>query len=147
MDHAEKAVRFYNQNFNCSQGVFAAFAPELGMEEETALKLGTNFGSGLRSGEVCGAVSGALLALGLKYGHSVVGDTETKFHSYNKAEEFLSGFRAAQGTIVCRELLGYDLTCPEDMQIIQEKNLFHTTCVDMVRCAAEILEAMLEEDV
>lgn len=145
MDHAEKAVAFYNQKFNCSQGIFAAFAPELGIDEKTALKLGTNLGSGARSAQICGAVSGALLVLGLKYGHCEVGDMESKFHSYSKAEDFLHRFREKRGTIVCRELLGLDLTKPEDMKVIQEQNIFYTTCVDIVRCAAETLDEIMNE--
>lgn len=61
MSHKEKAVEYYNNNFNCSQGVFTAFATELGMDEKLALKLATNFGGGERKGELCGAVAGALM--------------------------------------------------------------------------------------
>ena len=65
----EKAVEYYNNNFNCSQGVFTAFATEMGMDEKLALKLATNFGGGERKGELCGAVAGALMVLGLRCGH------------------------------------------------------------------------------
>ena len=54
MSHAETAVEYYNNNFNCSQGVFAAFATELGIDEKLALRLGTNFGGGERKGELLG---------------------------------------------------------------------------------------------
>lgn len=57
MNHAERAVEYYNNNFNCSQGVFTAFATELGIDEKLALRLGTNFGGGERKGELCGAVA------------------------------------------------------------------------------------------
>ena len=63
MSHAEKALTYYGSNFNCSQSVFTAFATEMGMDEQTALRLGTNFGGGARKGEMCGAVSGALMVL------------------------------------------------------------------------------------
>ena len=76
--HAEKAVDYYGHNFNCSQGVFTAYAIEQGIDEKLALKLATNFGGGARKGEMCGAVSGALMVLGLLYGHSESDDLDTK---------------------------------------------------------------------
>ena len=69
MNHAEKAVEYYSNNFNCSQGVFTTYATEMGMDEKMALMLATNFGGGERKGELCGAVAGALMVLGLRCGH------------------------------------------------------------------------------
>lgn len=69
MSHADKAVEYYSHNFNCSQGIFATYAVENGFDEKMALKLGTNFGGGARKGEMCGAVAGALMVIGLLYGH------------------------------------------------------------------------------
>lgn len=143
MSHVEKALELYGSNFNCAQAVFGAFAGDLGLDEKTALKIGTNLGSGARSGEICGAVSGALMVLGLKYGQCDSDDTDSKLHSYEKAEEFLAKFKEVNGTIICRELLGYDLTKPEDMEIIAEKNLFRTFCPDMVESAVKVLEGII----
>ena len=78
MNHVDKALDLFKSKFHCSQAVFAAFSEELGLSEEQALKIGSCFGSGMRKGEVCGACTGALMVLGLKYGHSKVGDTESK---------------------------------------------------------------------
>ena len=78
MNHKEKAVDYYNNNFNCSQGVFTAFATEMGMDEKLALKIATNFGGGERKGELCGAVAGALMVLGLRCGHCDSEDAEGK---------------------------------------------------------------------
>ncbi len=145
MDRAEKAVDYYMHNFNCSQGVFTAFAAETGFDEKTALKIATNFGGGARKGELCGAVAGALMVLGLKYGHCDSGDMDTKQRSYRISEEYLNRFIEANGSVVCRELLELDLTDPEDMKIIKEKNLFRTRCPELVRSAAEILEGLISE--
>ena len=128
MDRAEKAVDYYMHNFNCSQGVFTAFAAETGFDEKTALKIATNFGGGARKGELCGAV-----------------DMDTKQRSYRISEEYLNRFIEANGSVVCRELLELDLTDPEDMKIIKEKNLFRTRCPELVRSAAEILEGLISE--
>ena len=69
MTKAEKAVDLYGKNFNCSQAVLTAFAEDFGLSEKMALSLGTSFGGGARNGQMCGAVSGALMVLGLKFGH------------------------------------------------------------------------------
>lgn len=144
MSHVEKALTYYGSNFNCSQSVFTAFATEMGMDEQTALRLGTNFGGGARKGEMCGAVSGALMVLGLFCGHCVSSDTEGKRRAYEISEEFMDRFKEKNGSVVCRELLGYDLTKAEDIEIIKKNNLFRTFCPDMVRSAVEVLEEMLQ---
>ncbi len=147
MNHADKAVAYYGKHFNCSQGVFTAFATEMGMDEETALKLATNFGGGARKGELCGAVAGALMVLGLRCGHCDSEDAAGKAEAFRISEEFMNRFQARNGSVVCRELLGYDLTKADDMAIIRERNLFQTTCPDMVRSAAEILDGMIQEGI
>ena len=147
MNHAERAVEYYNTNFNCSQGVFTAFATELGIDEKLALRLGTNFGGGERKGELCGAVAGALMVLGLRCGHCESDDLEGKANAYRISEEFMNRFIETNGSVVCRELLGYDLTKTEDMKIIKDKNLFRTICPEMVRSAATILDEMINEGI
>lgn len=145
MNHVEKALEYYNNNFNCSQGVFTAFATEMGMDEKTALKVATNFGGGERKGELCGAVAGALMVLGLRCGHCESNDAESKAKAYAVSEEVMNRFIEKNGSVVCRELLGYDLTKTEDMLVIQEQNLFRTLCPKMVESAASILDEMISE--
>lgn len=145
MNHVEKALEYYNNNFNCSQGVFTAFSTEMGMDEKTALKVATNFGGGERKGELCGAVAGALMVLGLRCGHCESKDAESKAKAYAVSEEFMNRFTEKNGSVVCRELLGYDLTKKEDMIVIQEQNLFRTLCPKMVESAASILDEMISE--
>ena len=144
--HAEKAVDDYLRNFNCTQGVFTTYAVEHGIDEKLALRLATNFGGGARKGEMCGAVSGALLVLGLLYGHSESDDLETKEKAYAMSEEYMNRFIRKNGSVVCRELLGYDLSKPEEKAVIMEKNLFRTLCPEMIRSAVEILDELLEEN-
>lgn len=145
MDYVEKAEKYFNNNFNCSQAVFTTFATELGLDEETALRIATQFGGGARKGEMCGAVAGALMVLGLKYGHCHAEDMEEKGKAYQIAEDFMNRFIAEKGTVVCRELLGYDVSKKEDMEKIKELNLFKTTCPEMIRCATRIVEQMINE--
>ena len=143
--HEEKAVEYYSRNFNCTQGVFTTYAIEHGIDEKLALRLATNFGGGARKGEMCGAVSGALMVLGLLYGHSESSDLESKAKAYAMSEEYMNRFIAKNGSAVCRELLGYDLSKPDEYEKIKEKNLFRTFCPEMVKNAVSILDEMLEE--
>ena len=145
MKHSDKATEYFCHNFNCSQAVFTTFATERGFDEKLALKLATNFGGGGRKGEMCGAVSGALMVLGLIAGHNDENDLDSKAKAYALSEEFMNRFIEANGTVVCRELLGYDLSKTEDMAAIKEKGLFKTTCPELIRCAADILDIMITE--
>lgn len=145
MNHVDKAEEYFCNNFNCSQAVFTSFATELGLDEKLALKISTQFGGGARKGEMCGAVSGALMVLGLKYGHCHAEDMEEKEKAYQIAENFMNKFIEKQGTVVCRELLGYDISKTEDMERIKELNLFKTICPKMIRCATELVEQFDEK--
>lgn len=145
MNHADEAVHYYSNNFNCSQAIFTTFAKEVGIDEELALKIATQFGGGARKGEMCGAVSGALMVLGLKYGHCHGKDAEEKIKAYEIAEDFMNRFIEKKGTVVCRELLGYDVSKVDDMEKIRELNLFRTKCPEMIICATEILDEMIIE--
>ena len=145
MNKTDKALELFSNNFNCSQAVLTAFAPDFGLDEQLALKLGTSFGGGARNGDICGAVSGALLVIGLKYGHYISSDSEQKARAYEIAVEYTRRFREANGSIVCRDLLGYDLTKPDEMACIKEKGLFGTVCPKMIKSAVEILESVLAD--
>lgn len=145
MNKADRALELFSNNFNCSQAVFAAFAPELGIDEKLALMLGTSFGGGARNGEMCGAVSGALMVLGAKYGHYNSSDEGQKSRAYAITSEFTRRFKDANDSLVCRELLGYDLSKPDEMACIKEKGLFGEICPKMVKSAVEVLESVLAD--
>jgi len=132
--------RFF-QGFNCSQAVFSAYAPSFGVDLETALKLASPFGGGLaRQGEACGAVTGALLALGLSRGSATA---EAKEEAYRFAADFLRRFQERHNTILCRELIGYDLSSPEGLQRAREGGVFKTICPRLVKDATEIVAEFL----
>lgn len=86
MNKVEKSLNYFKNGFNCSQALLATYATDFGLSEEMALKVATQFGGGARKGEMCGAVSGALMVLGLKYGHYHYGDVEEKTNAYKIAE-------------------------------------------------------------
>ncbi len=145
MNKTDKALELFSNNFNCSQAVLTAFAPDFGLDEKLALMLGTSFGGGARNGEICGAVSGALMVLGLKYGHFDSADCEQKSRAYSIAVEYTKRYKEANGSIVCRDLLGYDLSKPDEMACIKEKGLFGEVCPKAIKSAVEILESILAD--
>lgn len=145
MNKTDKALELFSNNFNCSQAVLTAFAPDFGLDEKLALMLGTSFGGGARNGEICGAVSGALMVLGLKYGHFDSADNEQKSRAYSIAVEYTKRYKEANGSIVCRDLLGYDLSKPDEMACIKEKGLFGEVCPKAIKSAVEILESILAD--
>ena len=129
--------------FNCSQAVFSAYASHLGIDDETALKLTSTFGGGVaRQGDVCGAVTGALMALGLGRGNATL---ENKEENYRLADEFIKRFQELRGTILCRELIGYDLSKPEGLQKAREQKVFVSACPGFVKDAAELIAEFLDK--
>ena len=141
----DKAIEYFSQKMHCSQAVLAAFSEECGISEEQAFKLGSCFGSGMRKGEVCGACTGALMVLGLLYGQSHIGDQDERQISNRINDRMMDRFREANGSYICNDLLGYDISTPEGAQRAREDGLFTDFCPKMVASAADILEEIMEE--
>ncbi|HPM25080.1 MAG TPA: C-GCAxxG-C-C family protein [Phycisphaerae bacterium] len=138
------ALARHTEGFNCSQSVLAAFAEELGLPLPTALRLAAPFGGGVgRRGEVCGAATGALLALGMKFDCGTT-DKVGKEATYVMAAEFLRRFEAATGHLLCRDLIGYDLSIPEELAAARSAKVFETTCHGIIATATEIAAGMLQ---
>ena len=140
MSRSDDAANVFENDFNCCQAVFSAFAPDRGLDRDSALRIGTPFGGGMgRMGGVCGAVTGAFMAIGLKHGDPD-SNSEAKDRSYEAVRAFTESFTALHGSIHCRELLGCDIGTPEGMAEAKERNLFSTLCADIVRDAVKIAE-------
>ncbi|MDO4189656.1 MAG: C-GCAxxG-C-C family protein [Lachnospiraceae bacterium] len=142
-NHEEKAMKIWKDRYNCAQAVLGAFAEELGLSEEQAMKVALCFSAGARKGEVCGAVSGATMALGLRYGKIGDNEAESKVLAYQKASEFMDRFKSENGTYICREILGCDLSTEEGRTYAQENNCFDEICPNMVKLAVKILESIV----
>lgn len=124
--------------------MLSSFGEELGLDRELALKVAGAFGGGMaRMGETCGAVTGALMVIGLKHGMTQTKDEGARDKTYKLAQELATRFKKRHGSMVCRELLGYDLSSPEGRKAAYEKGLFTTLCPQLVRDATEILEEIL----
>lgn len=142
MEASEKAAAYFSSGFNCAQSVVAAFCEKYGMSEQDALRISGGFGRGMRRGEVCGAVSGALMVIGLKKGHFTEGDSDKKNSCNAAAKDFIDRFKEKNGSYICREILGCDISTPQGKDKAIEKNMFDTVCADMVKSAAEMLEQL-----
>ncbi len=144
MNKIDRVVSRFKEGFSCSQAILSTYGPEFGLNRDTALKVAGAFGAGMgRMCETCGAVTGAFMVLGLKYGKTLAKDEQSKEKTYSLVKEFVLRFKQRNGTIVCRELLGCDLSTPEGMKHVMEKKLISTLCPKLVQDAAEIIEEIL----
>lgn len=144
MDHVENTVSLFKKGHSCSQAVFSTYAPLLGVPENTALKIACSFGGGMaRMGETCGAVTGAFMVLGLKYGRVDPQDEQTKEKTYELVKLFVNRFKSRNTFVTCRDLLGCDIGDPEVREMVEKNGLFDTLCPKLVQDAAEILEELL----
>ncbi len=140
---SELAILRFQQGFACSQAVFSSLVQQGGLPEETALRIAAPFGGGIsHTGQICGAVSGALMALGLFRG-SDQPDPAAKERTYALAQLLIARFRAIHGSILCRELLGVDMSTPEGLKRVREEKLTARVCPCYVRDAVESALAVL----
>lgn len=147
MQKRQSAIQYHDMGYGCAQSVLASFSPDFGLDEHLALRLATGFGSGMgRMCEVCGALTGAFMVIGLKYG-KVISDgnrygneTET---TYLKVTELAKDFKKRNGSIFCRDLIGHDLSDPEERAKVVQQGLFNTTCRKCIVDAVDLLEAAL----
>lgn len=142
-DQIEKAVAYFDKGYNCCQSILLAYGPDLRLSTDLAVHLGTGFGGGMaRQGECCGAVTGAIMVIGLKFGMANETDDVARGKTYEFVSELMNKFKAQKGSVKCRDLLDCDISTPEGRAVAQEKDLFKTLCPDLVRTSAEILESL-----
>ena len=138
MNRIDEACNLFENGYVCSQAVFGVFCEEFGLSKNDAFKIGACFGSGMRQAEVCGACTGALMAIGLKYGE----DKETCNRLSNR---FSEEFAKENGSFICRNLLECDISTPEGVKYALDNNLFKEFCPKMVASAVKITEEIFEE--
>lgn len=143
MTNADKAKAIYKQGFSCAPAVFATYSEQFGLERDKALKIATGFGGGMHLDQTCGAVTGAIMVIGLKYGKTKADDNKAKEKTFEITKRFADKFKARYGSIECKALLGCDITTPEGMQKARDQKLFTTICAEYVAAAAEILDEIL----
>ncbi len=143
-NNPQAAAEMLLEGYNCAQSVLACCGQQFGLPKETAIKVAQAFGGGMgRTGNVCGAVTGALMVIGLKHAVKNGQDISTKQLAHRLAQEFLSRFKAHHGSLLCRELLGCDISTEEGFKLIHDKELNKTICTKLVKDASQIIEDLL----
>ncbi|MCX7974863.1 MAG: C-GCAxxG-C-C family protein [Candidatus Aminicenantes bacterium] len=144
MNRVDKAKKYFQLHYNCAQSVLLAFAPDYELPKAKASKIAQAFGGGLaRQGEICGAVTGALMVIGLKYGKIKPEEEEAREKTYSLAQKFFSFFKEKHGALSCRQLLGIDLSQPGGYELASSQGLFMSVCPSLIASAVTILEEIL----
>jgi C_GCAxxG_C_C family probable redox protein len=139
----QEVKELFEQGFDCSQVVLSHYANTLGIDVDMARKVSACFGGGMMAGETCGAITGALMAIGLKYGHYKPQDKQQKEIVKKKLAQFREEYQKSRSVSLCREILGHDFTKPGEMEIIKEGNLIDKICPRLVVDITDILDNIL----
>ncbi len=140
--HGDRAEILFNSGFNCAQSVVGAFDHEPDFDLETAFRLASSFGGGMgRLREVCGALTGLFMVIGLKYGYSDPGDHEAKTKHYQLVQELAMKFKERYGSILCRDLLQLDEQVSDPTPEVRTDAYYQRRpCAEYVRFAASLLD-------
>jgi C_GCAxxG_C_C family probable redox protein len=143
-DRVSRAREDMERGFNCAVSVLSAFAGEFGWSAHQARQVAGAFGGGMgRSGGTCGAVTGALMVLGLAYAKTRADDDEARDRCYAEATAFLRAFEARCGSVACRTLLGHDVSTPDGYAAARDAGAFKIVCPAYLQAAVELLERAL----
>lgn len=136
MNKIDTALKKFNNGYNCCQSILTAYKNYLDISEKQAIKISSGFGGGMQKGEVCGAVTGAIMIIGLHY------NNKTDLVK-NKVKQFLDTYEKQQGSVLCKDILAYDISNENDYKIIKQKNLFKTKCPQAIKNSILVLETVL----
>ena len=144
MAKSDEAYRCFMSRFTCSAAVFSTFSGELGLDPDMAKKIACGFGAGISvTGNMCGAASGAVMVIGLKYGKVQASDEAATGKTRALSRQFIREFIQKNGSVNCTELLGHNLSNQDEYETAVRAKLFRTKCPECVRDAVAILEKIL----
>ena len=144
MTKAEDAVTLFQQGFSCSQAVFSVFAQDFGLDRDLALRISQGFGAGIAyTDNICGALSSAIMVIGLRYGRITAEDKTAKEKTYAVVGEFLKQFKQRNATVECTGLLGYNLSDPQQVAEAKKNKVVMARCPAFVREAVELVETLI----
>ncbi len=145
-ERIDRAVACFDGGHLCSQAICRCFGEEFGLTPEMAIRLSTGFGSGMsRTDQVCGAVSGGVIVLGLAFGSSDPSDRAARERTYTAVQEYVAGFTKVHGSISCTELLGYNLGNPAEAEAARVQGVCSRICPGLIQTAARLLEEHLAD--
>ena len=139
MTAAEQAQGYFISGYNCAQSVALAFAEKFNVDKEIIAKSASGLGGGIQMGEVCGALSGAVLIIGLACGQSEAGDVDAKKACYANTKAFAEAFQRENGCLTCRELVERNVSGNSQEESTANKKAY---CRGLVARAAQLLVKM-----
>jgi C_GCAxxG_C_C family probable redox protein len=146
MNNIEKVIKYFSTGHNCSQSIFCAYSSLFGLDYTMAFKIASAFGGGMgRLGNTCGAVTGALMTLGLYARNEDPEDKENKEKTYELARLFINKFKSLNGSTFCRELIGYDISTPQGLDEAMKNHVIENICVNLVKNSALILNDIINK--
>lgn len=146
MDNIDYSSRIFAAGFNCAQAVFVPYAVSKCMKAKDAFQLTTGFGAGMvYRGEICGAITGAMMAIGMEFGRSQASDTAARDKTYMIINKLYDKFSDLNGTIICKKLLNADISKPEELKRAGMAGVFTTLCPKFVKDAATITDLLIKE--
>ncbi|MBU7031631.1 MAG: C_GCAxxG_C_C family protein [Theionarchaea archaeon] len=135
-------LTYSEKGYNCAESALLALSDHMGLSCECIPRIATGFGGGMMTGNVCGAVSGAIMAFGLKYGRIKGEDSEKAEKVDRLIEQLVTRFEEEHGSILCRELTGVNLRTEEGRKKYKTENM-HEKCLDYVVTAVRIAGSLL----
>lgn len=139
----EEAVARFLDGYNCAQSVLLTMFEYWNGKNELILKIATAFGGGIgRCGSVCGALTGGVMAIGIKYGTNEP-SVKKRLEAYRFAQKLYTRFEKNHGSVLCRKLIGYDLLNPEELKKAQRDKVFEKKCANFVRKTVETLAELI----
>ncbi len=139
------ASQRFIEGYRCSEAILTSYCEKFGLDKNLAMKIGCAFGGGLGSnGDVCGAITGSIIILGLKHGRTNKNDSDTRLKTDKQVQTFLKRFKSKHRHIRCNDLIGFDRSTPKGHDIAAATGVFKRLCPKLVQDAAEILEEQLK---
>jgi C_GCAxxG_C_C family probable redox protein len=143
-DHLAEALELFKSGYHCSQAVLAVFCEDFGLSREAALKISCPFGGGLGGyGRTCGALTGAMMVIGLKYGNTGVTDLDAKKTTFEKTRQLIETFENVHESTTCNELVGFDRSNLAGTELIAMLPFFYNTCPKFLETVVSFLEEEL----
>ena len=144
MDRINQAEKKFLEKYACSQAIVTTYCDQFGLDIKNALNISAGFAGGMRSGKTCGAITGAIMILGLAFSGQHSEQLVDRKDVYAVVSEFTQRFKEKYGSTECKDLLTVDISTAEGKQVANEKNLFYTICPKFIRTSAEILESLIK---
>ena len=144
MTKKEEISELYHDKLNCAQSVFSVYVKEMGVDENTARAIATGFGAGIaRSQQICGALTGAIMVLGVKF-FNPENLYDSKEFIYYKTTELMERFKNIHGSCNCKDLIGVDFNTDEGIEFAEKNDLFNIKCKKYLNDVCTILDELIE---